>query len=90
VQQRYAAPEKETGDVAAAKKSPPLEYDRLEGEALFRAGPAAGLAADAVAGIFDFHEHLGGIVFVQLFESQDVVDADLVAAAAADAGLLID
>jgi hypothetical protein len=73
-----------------AKKPQLLQYYRFEGEALLGTGPAAGLAADAVPGIFDFHEHLGRIVFVQLFEGKHVMDADLVAPTAADAGFFVD
>jgi hypothetical protein len=67
----------------------PLEYHRLENEALLRTGPATCLAADAVAGIGDLHEHLGGIVFIQLFKGQYVMNTNLVTAAAADAGLFV-
>src|SRR5450432_2671745 len=67
-----------------------LHHDRFKAEALLRTGTRAGLAADAVARIGDPHEHLGGIVAVQLFKLQHIVGTDLVAATATDAGLLVD
>src|SRR6266581_7521690 len=67
-----------------------LEHYRLKGKRLLRAGPAARLAADAVARVLYLHEHLGRIVLVHLFEGEHVHGAYLVAAAATDAGLLVD
>src|SRR6266567_2109261 len=67
-----------------------LENHRLEGKRLLRTRPAARLAADAVARVRHLHEHLGRIFLVHLFEGEDVHGAYLVAAAATDAGLLVD
>jgi hypothetical protein len=77
-------------NAAVVKKSQSSEDYLFETETLLGTGPSARLTADAVARILYLHEHLGRIVFVQLFKSEHVMHADLVTAAAADAGLLVD
>lgn len=54
-----------------------LKNYRCEGEALLRAGLAAGLTADTVTRIGYMHEHLGGIILIQFFKGKHVVAAYL-------------
>jgi hypothetical protein len=63
--------------------------NRFKTEAFFRTCSFTSLAAYAVTRVTHLHEHLGGIVTVQLFKLQHIVGTDLVAATATYADFLV-